>query len=270
MSKIEASFREFGLLDTFAAQDSRVHRLDPTAKIIATAVFVLCVVSLPKYELSALLPFVVYPVYLAATGGIPFGYVGKKLIAVSPFALMVGIWNPILDRKIMMHLGPVPISGGWVSFLSIMARFALTVGTAFILIAVTSFNGLCLGLQRLGMPKVLTVQLLFLYRYIFVLGEEALRVSRARALRSFGKRGMGLKIYSHIIGNLLLRTIDRAQRLYQGMLARGFDGEIRLTRTFRFGREEAVFVILWSLAFLILRYANLSKILGQLLTGTST
>jgi len=267
VASIESAFLQFGLLDQYATQDSWVHRLDPLAKIITTMVFVVCVVSFPKYELSALLPFVVYPVCLAGIGGIPFGCIGRKLIAVAPFAFLVGVWNPFLDDKIILHIGHIGVSGGWVSFLSIMSRFALTVGTSFILIAVTSFQGICFGLQRLGMPRVMTVQLLFLYRYIFVLGGEVIRIARARALRSFGGKGMGFKVYSHIVGQLLLRTLERAQRLYQAMLARGFDGEIRITRTVRFGLSETLFTLGWSAVFIGFRFVNASQLIGLFLTG---
>ena len=114
-------------------------------------------------------------------------------------------------------------------------RFFLTISAALVLIGTTSFNGVCMGLERLGMPDVLATQLLFLYRYIFVLGEETMRMSRARASRSFGRRGMGIRVYSQILGHLLLRTYARAQRVYQAMLARGFDGHVRILRTLDFG-----------------------------------
>ena len=60
------------------------------------------------------------------------------------------------------------------------------------------------------MPASLSAQLLFLYRYLFVLIDEASRMARARAMRSFDGRGMGMKVFSYLIGQLLLRTIDRA------------------------------------------------------------
>jgi hypothetical protein len=63
------------------------------------------------------------------------------------------------------------------------------------------------------MPDVLVTQLLLLYRYIFVLGGETMRMARARALRSFGSAGMGLGVYAQILGHLLLRTYARAQRI---------------------------------------------------------
>lgn len=269
MSSIESAFLDVGRLDRLAAGDTWLHRLDPRAKILAAAVYVVAVVSLPKYELSALAPFALFPVFLAAAGRVPMGFVARKLLAVAPFALLVAVWNPFLDRKILLTLGGVDVSGGWVSFLSILARFALTVGVAFLLIAVTSFQGLCLGLQRLGLPQAMTVQLLFLYRYLFVLGEEAVHMSRARALRTFGKRGGELKVFAHVVGHLLLRTLDRAQRVYQAMLSRGFDGEVRLLRESRFGGREALFTLAWSALFLTFRFVHLPRLLGALLTGTA-
>lgn len=267
MARIDASFFDVGRLDRLARQDTLVHRLDPRVKLLTTLAFLVSVVSFGKYEVSALLPFFVYPVALASAGRIPFDYLGKRLLAVAPFALLVGIFNPFLDRETLLRVGALEVSGGWVSFLSIQLRFALTVGTALILIATTSFQGLCGALQRLGVPQVLTVQLLFLYRYLFVLGEEALRLVRARALRSFGKRGMGMGVYGSLLGHLLLRTLDRAQRIHLAMRCRGFTGEIRGLRRPRIGLPEAAFAAGWCGAFAGLRLVNVPHLLGNLVEG---
>ncbi|MDW7711763.1 MAG: cobalt ECF transporter T component CbiQ [Deferrisomatales bacterium] len=267
MAPIDASFFDIGRLDRLARQDTPVHRLDPRVKLLTTLAFLVSVVSFGKYEVSALLPFFLYPIALGSAGRIPFGYVGKRLLAVAPFALLVGIFNPFLDRETLLHLGSFEVSGGWVSFLSIQLRFTLTVGTALILIATTSFQGLCGALQRLGTPQVLTVQLLFLYRYLFVLGEEALRLVRARALRSFGRRGTGMRVYGSLVGHLLLRTLDRAQRIHLAMRCRGFTGEIRGLGRLRLGLPEAAFAGGWCAAFVALRLVNVPHLLGSLVEG---
>ena len=124
-----------------------------------------------------------------------------------------------------------------------------------------------LALRRLGMPDVLTTQLLLLYRYIFVLGEESLRISRARALRSRGRRGMGLRVHAQLLGRLLLRTFARAQRVYLAMKCRGFDGEIRVARATRFGAADLVFLAGWSAAFVVFRLVDVPLLLGRLVTG---
>jgi cobalt/nickel transport system permease protein len=187
------------------------------------------------------------------------------VLAVAPFAIMVGIFNPFLDRETMLQVGPILINGGWLSFLSILLRFCLTIGTAVVLIAITSFAGLCLGLQRLAAPQVLIVQLLFLYRYIFVLGDEAMRLVRARALRSFGGRGLGIRSYGGMIGNLLLRTLERARRVHLAMCCRGFTGEIHSSRVLQLGRREVFFTVGWTMAFLAFRLWNMPLLLGNVL-----
>ena len=76
------------------------------------------------------------------------------------------------------------IGCGWISFASILLRFTLTVTAALTLIATTSFTGICMALEKMGCPRVFALQLLFLYRYLFVLVDEASRLIRARALRT--------------------------------------------------------------------------------------
>jgi cobalt/nickel transport system permease protein len=78
----------------------------------------------------------------------------------------------------MYILYGVTVSGGWVSFFSVMLKFLLTITSALLLIATTSFPGICRALRKFGIPDIFISQLLFLYRYIFVLVEEAMKVVR--------------------------------------------------------------------------------------------
>ncbi|MDF1536347.1 MAG: cobalt ECF transporter T component CbiQ [bacterium] len=265
MGRIENHFYDIGLLDTLAAQDTAIHRIDPRAKLITTLVFIATVVSFGKYEISALLPFAFYPVYLLAAGNLPPGYIIKKIILVSPFAVMVGIFNPLLDQETLLSIGGLSVSGGWVSFTSILLRFTLTVGAAMTFVAVTGFNSACMALERLGTPRFFAIQLLFLYRYLFVLVEEAVRMVRARSLRVFEGKGMGLSAYSSLLGHLLLRTLDRAQRIHSAMWCRGFDGTIRIMKPLSMGRREFVFIFGWVALFVVFRFVNLPLLLEGLI-----
>ena len=154
-----------------------------------------------------------------------------------------------------------------VSYVSIIARFLLTTSAALLLVATTGMNGVCAGIERLGAPDVFSTQLLLLYRYIFVLAEEAMRLSRARALRAVGRRGMGVGVYGSILGHLLLRAVARAQRVYEAMRCRGFDGRVRIRRTLRMRPSDWVFVFAWSSAFVIFRVFDVPVLIGELLTG---
>lgn len=265
MARIDSAFFEIGSLDTFAVLDTPLHRLDPRAKVMTTLVFILCVVSFEKYQLSALLPFFIFPLVLVGRGRLPAIFLLKKLLLVAPFAFFVGVFNPLFDHEVLFYLGSVGVSGGWVSFASILLRFALTVSATLILIATTGFTGVCMALEKIGAPRVFTIQLLFLYRYLFVLIDEAQRLVRARALRTFRGRGTGMTVFGQIVGQLLLRTIDRAQRIHLAMRCRGFTGEIRQLRKIHFGQAELLFTLGWSGLFIALRWWNLPEMLGAFL-----
>src|SRR5512135_2603657 len=239
----ETAYSGIGRLDRLSYRDTVVRRLDPRAKVVATFLFSVAVVSFPRYEVLSLFPFFLFPILMAALGDIPPGFIARKVVAVSPFAVFVGIFNPLFDPSRVAIAPGVAISAGWVSFASILVKFALTISAALLLIATTSFPGICRGLRRLGLPALFVSQLLFLYRYLFVLLEEAMRVVRARDMRSFGNRGVGVQVFVRIVGTLFLRTVERAERIYGSMLARGFQGDVPSMRRETFRLSDAFFVL---------------------------
>jgi cobalt/nickel transport system permease protein len=262
-----ASALDIRYLDIISSRDTSIHRLDPRAKLLTTLAYIVAVASFDKYTVTGLVPFVIYPVVLIALGDLPVAYLLRKVMLAAPFAFFIGIFNPFFDQEVLLQLGPVPISGGWVSFLSIMLRFTLTVASALLLVATTGLNGVCLALDKLGAPKAFVVQLLFLYRYLFVLGDEAIRLTRARALRSFEGRGMGIRVFSSLAGQLLLRTLDRARRIHLAMLCRGFDGEVRQAGSLRFSKGDLAYTVGWSGLFALLRVYDIPQLAGSVVMG---
>jgi len=263
----EAAYSGIGRLDRLSYRNTVVHRLDPRAKVIATLLFVVVVVSFPKYEVLSLFPFFLFPVLIAALGDIPAGFIARKVVAVSPFAIFIGMLNPLFDSAAVTIAPGVSVSAGWVSFASILVKFALTISAALLLIATTSFPGICRGLRRLGVPALFVSQLLFLYRYLFVLMEEAMRVVRARDMRSFGKRGAGMRVFVRIAGALFLRTVERAERIYGAMLARGFRGELPSMRRETLRPSDAVFVLAAACFFALCRFVPMPQTIGHLVHG---
>jgi cobalt/nickel transport system permease protein len=267
MNNIGRDLFDIGYMDTLSYGDTPLHRLDPRAKLITTLFFIITVVSFDKYTVSALTPFFIYPVYLMSFGRLPYGYVLKKVLMVSPFAILVGIFNPLMDKEVLMHLGSIGLSGGWVSFISIIFRFVLTVTAALVLISLTGFNSVCAALERFKVPRPLVNQLLFFYRYIFVLADETERMVRASSLRNFNSKALDFRAFASLAGNLLLRTFDRAERVYSSMLCRGFDGHIRLIRSMKIGNEEVIFTCGWVLLFIFFRFSDVTFRLGELIVG---
>ncbi len=111
MNNIGKNSFDIGYMDTLACGDSLLHRLDPRAKLITTLVFIVSVVSFNKYALSALIPFLIYPIVLISVGNLPLGYILRKLLVVSPFAILVGIFNPFMDKGILFYRFFVILNG---------------------------------------------------------------------------------------------------------------------------------------------------------------
>lgn len=256
-----------GHLDMLSYKDTFIHRLDPRTKLCATVFFIVMVVSFPKYELKGLLPFMLFPVLFFSMGDIPVKFIMKKVLLVSSFVVFIGVFNPLLDRQPMYVIYGVTFSGGWVSFLSIMLKLFLTVTSALLLIATTSFPGICRALQKFGVPAIFISQLLFLYRYIFVLVEEAMKVVRAREMRSFGSKGKGMTAFTGIIGTLFLRTVERAERIYQAMLSRGFNGTLYTVKPYGFTGDDAIFLSITFTVLYLLRVHDVVGVAGRLLLG---
>lgn len=270
MTSIATAIIDLRHIDRLADGNSAIHRLDPRVKVLTTFFFIVIILSFGRYEVSALIPFLIFPVASTSLSGLPPRYILTRTAFLAPFALLTGIFNPLLDREILFYLGPTGISGGWISLTAIFLRAVLAIGAATVLVATTGFPRICQALEQLGAPRIFVVQLLFLYRYIFVLAEEGVRGARSRELRSFGKNGRAMQPHGALVSHLLLRAWRRAERIHMAMLTRGFTGEFHTLREFRFGGRELFFITGWATTFIILRIWNLPQLMGAVVTGMAS
>lgn len=270
MSGIEALLREVRSLDVPTGKATRLNRLDPRATLLASFAFILVVASFNRYSIAGLLPLAIFPVVLARLGEIPLGRVANKLMWAMPFALMIGLFNPLFDRAPHMELLGQPIAGGWLSLISIFLRVVLSVAVAVILLASMGMQRFCASLEQLRVPSMLTTQLLLLHRYVLVLGCELGRMNLARELRSGTAKAMPLAVYGSLLGHMLLRTLERAQRIHQAMRARGFDGRLQNRKAQRWRNSDTAFLALWLGGFVVVRTTDLAGLLGRMLLGVGS
>ena len=257
---------DFRRLDALATGDSALHRVDARAKVLVTLTFIVAVMSFDRHAVAPLLAFFVFPIVVVALAGLPMAFMLRKLAFVLPLALVIGLPNALFDRQVILQLGGVEVTGGWLSLLSIVLRALLAAAAALALVAVTGFPVLCHALGRLGVPQPLVVQLLFLYRYLTVLAEEALRMTTARDQRS-GGHPLSMRQYGSLVGGLLLRTWSRAERIHQAMCARGFDGRMPGGRPSHFGASAWAWLVGWCAVFLLLRTQDAAQMLGRAAIG---
>jgi cobalt/nickel transport system permease protein len=131
------------------------------------------------------------------------------------------------------------------------------------LISTTRFANLLAGLQRLGVPKLLVIQMGFLYRYIFLLIDSAHHILRARAARSAGgvSFGRGVKFAAAMVGSLFVRSIDAAEHINAAMQARGFEGNWRTINRLEIRMQDYAFIMA-SLCFILGLYLFVKPVLG--------
>ena len=236
-------------IDKFAYQDSPIHRLDSRVKFIVVLVFTALVISLPRTSLSIVVCYAVGPFTILVLGGIPLRFVFKQILLVSPFVLVLALSCPLYDKTpVTVAFGPFlwQSSLGWVRCFTILGKFVVTMLALIALVSTTRFNDLLAGLQRLGVPKLLVIQLGFLYRYIFVLIDRAHHILRARAgrkLRSLGFK-TELRTVSAMLGSLFIRSIDTAEHINIAMQGRGFDGRWRSISKLQIRRTDLLFALM--------------------------
>jgi len=235
-------------IDKFAYQDSAIHRLDGRVKFLVVLVFTAVVISLPRTSLSILACYAVGPFGVLVWAGIPLRFVFKQILLVSPFVLVLALSCPLYDRTpVAVGFGPFlwKMSAGWLRCFAILGKFGVTMLALIALVSTTRFNDLLASLQRLGAPRLLIIQLGFLYRYIFVLIDRAHHILRARAGRRLKNLGFKteLRTAASMLGSLFVRSIDTAEHISIAMQARGFDGSWRTVSRLHVRRSDLLFVL---------------------------
>jgi cobalt/nickel transport system permease protein len=254
------------LWDDLARRPNAINSLHPLAKLLTTGVYLIVVVSFDRYEISSLLPLIFYPVFICAWAELPMKEVLKRIAWAMPFVIGIGIFNPLFDKQIIEFMG-ITISRGWLTFLSIVIKCVLTVAAGVLLMATTGMERLGMALRMIRVPRVFVLQLLLTYRYISLLMGELARMLRAYALRSPEQKGIKAGAWGPFAGSLLLRSFDRAQRVYAAMCLRGFAGEYHTGAMAGWSIRDTGFLAGWSAFFLMARCYDLPLLLGSLLTG---
>jgi cobalt/nickel transport system permease protein len=223
------------LADHYRRGSSRVHRLDPRIKVTGALLFIFTATLLPYGAWAAYAVLAAGILRVAAQTGLGIGYAVKRSFVALPFALAAITLPFTIPGHVIAQLGPLTISlEGGVRFVSILIKSWLSVQAAILMAATTAFPDLLWALRALRLPRPLVSIISFMYRYMFVLADEALRLRRARAARAAqgeGRSGGGVwwrgRVAGGMVGNLALRAFERSERIYDAMLARGFQGEMK-------------------------------------------
>jgi cobalt/nickel transport system permease protein len=228
------------LFDPYLPISSPVHALDSRIKLGLVVFFIFSVALAPVGAWPALVLYFATILGAIILSGIPPMKILRRSVIALPFALaaLPLIFTSAGVPWISIQVGPLslmPTSEGLIRFLSITLKSWISVMAALLLSGITPFQELLLAMRTFRVPQLLVSVIGLMWRYLFVLADEAIRLMRARDARSGAapgtRSGGGIlwraRVTGGMAGSLFVRGFDRADRVYAAMLSRGYDGETR-------------------------------------------
>jgi cobalt/nickel transport system permease protein len=234
---------------------SRVHRLDPRAKIAGLVGITLVGVSTPLHAWPAFVACALALAAVAGVAGLGPRVVWTRVRVIVPLVVFVAAFVPFVRGGPAIQAGPLSLSeAGLATFALVSAKATIGAVSAVLLGATTSFPEILHGLERLRAPRLLIVIAGFMYRYVFLIAEETRRMRAALAARAYRPRHLGhAAALGRMLTALFLRSYERGERVYVAMLARGYAGTMPRFSVLSFGRADAVFLAALALALVPLR-----------------
>ncbi len=230
-------------LDRYASLDSPVHRVDPRVKVLVVLFCLAVWVTTPAGRLLSFAAALLLLAGVAALSRLPASFLAARTLPVAGFVAVMAVllpFRPGAEVLLRLTAGIAVSREGLELYLTVIAKALTSVTAVVLLSATTSFAALLQALERLRVPRTLVLIVSFAYRYLFVIAEETLRMKRARDARLFGGRWLWhSRVIGQMVGTLFLRSYERAERVYQAMVARGYHPGSRPSGRRSLGRRDA-------------------------------
>lgn len=245
------------LTDQYHHKESLIHHLDPRVKVVVTLFFILVIGLVRNGSWIAFGALFIGVLGYATASRLGLFYAVRRSIIAIPFLLAAAPLPFIIPGPALFSIPVLNLTisePGTIRFASILIRTFVAVQAGILLTATTHFPDLVWAMCSLRIPRPLVAVIAFMYRYIFVLVDEVLRLMRARAARSPeipGKRKPSLiwrgRVTGSMVGSFFLRSLDRSERVYGAMASRGYDGELRTYSTFQMRGSDWISLVVFSL-----------------------
>jgi cobalt/nickel transport system permease protein len=249
------------ILERFSEGSSPLHRIDPRVKVCIALPLVFVVALSNRVVLSntvvlsnrygAILLGLVGALFLLFYARIALKAVIQSLRVLLLFILLLWIFLPLsMQGDTLFHLGPLAFTQeGIHRALSISLKSFVIVLYIISLISTSTVFSVVHALHHLKVPRKLVYLAFLSYRYIQVIHEEYLTLKNAMKIRGFRPKtdGHTYRSYAYLAGMLIVRSYDRAERIHEAMLLRGFHGEFYLLHHFSIGKRDILFALFMSI-----------------------
>lgn len=231
-------------------------QLDPRVRIVTAFVFAILVALSEKFLTLSLA--LVFSLFLVLASGIVHWTTCRRFIELNMFILFLLVFLPPAFPG-----SPLFSFGGFVwSVEGVIKATKIAIKANSIMIAfaalITTMEPLHLGLalNRLGFPDKLTHILFFVVRYLDVIHREYTRLVHAMKLRCFrpGFNRHTFKTYGYLVGMLLVKSLDRSERILEAMKCRGFRNRFYMLTVFRLTANDVLFIAIFLSSALCLGY----------------
>ncbi len=254
MRQIRTTVSELHRMDELSERKLWINQMHPLLKLVVTVLYLFTVTSFHRYDVFGVLSMFVYLFVLFQIADVSFAQCWKRIRFVLPVILFLSFTNPLFDKNQIL-LGGHILSAGWISMVVLWIKGMYCVAAGYLLIATTNMESICYALQCLHVPNILITQLLLTYRYISLLLVQVHRLSQAYALRAPKQKGIQYKAWGSFAGQLLLRSIDRANDVFDSMTLRGYRGSFHYMKNkSRPIVKDLWYVLVWALVFYVLRH----------------
>lgn len=230
--------REALFAERHIERDSFLHRMDGRVKLPAALLYIVAITLTNPAQWATLGLLAVPLLVLVAISQLPLLLVLIRSVLGFPFVLAAA---PLMFTEPGEELFTLPLVGweasveGFEAVVTIFIKSWLAVLVGVLLTSTTSVGELLRALRTLRVPKLLVAVVFFTYRYLHVVGSEGQRMMRARdsraaeieGYRSGGSLRWRARILGFMVGSLFTRSLERGERVYAAMQARGYDGESR-------------------------------------------
>ena len=217
LSRVTENIRQ---MDELASADGLLQRQSAGLKLAAVLLYIAAVMLRSRYDIFVVLWLAVIPLAVCLLCHLPLSLLAGRLLVAFPALFFLGAAEPFVDRTPAAAAG-VCLTGGTTAMLVLWLKGSAAVTAAFVLTATTPMEKIAKVLRSIGVPRLLTTSLLLSYRYIVLLLTEAEKLSLAYELRGSTRR-ISPREWGSLAGQLLLRTIDRAEQIGDSMELRGY------------------------------------------------
>ncbi len=260
MNRFDNMLGEMCSIDREASKEGWLNEMHPLVKLLVTIWYICFVISFKNNMLTGILSMSVYLIICFLMADISLYKCLKRMRTVLFAFFIIGGANILFSEN--FSTGVTGAAGFWCK--GVMSVFAV-----YILIVTTSIDDICEALRMLHVPGLLVTVIMLIYRYINILIKETKRLSESYFVLSPGQKGIHIKAWGQFAGNLMLRSIDRAKRVYDSMNMAGYEWRILSgnRKKYKLGAGSLMWLFVWTGVIAVFRIIPVFELVGNMLAG---